>query len=190
MEEKANVQDQPVSEPSEEKKEHVQEPANQDETVNDEANQNEELSQEERLQKEVSELKDKYLRLQADFENMRKRNARERIDLIHSASNELIKDLLPVLDDFERALSHEDQQNPEQLEGVNLIYNKFKRTLENKGLKAMDALHQPFDTEFHEAITNIPAPSEDLKGKVVDVTEKGYFMNETVIRYAKVVVGQ
>lgn len=189
MEEKAKVQDQSAAEHAEEAT------MNTEETVANEEAQNEattapEKSREEVLENEVAELKDKYLRLQADLENMRKRHARERLDLIHGASNDLIKDLLPVLDDFERAIAHEEQKGSEQLEGLNLVYNKFKRTLEGKGLKAMDAMHQPFDTEYHEAITNIPAPSEDLKGKVVDVTEKGYFIHDTVIRYAKVVVGQ
>lgn len=189
MEEKAKVQDQSGAEHAEEVNTTAEETTPHAEAPN-EAEQAPEKSREEVLESEVVELKDKYLRLQADLENMRKRHARERIDLIHGASNDLIKELLPVLDDFERAIAHEEQKGSEQLEGLNLIYNKFKRTLEGKGLKAMDAMHQPFDTEFHEAITNIPAPSEDLKGKVVDVTEKGYFIQDTVIRYAKVVVGQ
>ncbi len=190
MEEKSNATDQATSAQSDEVKNDAPESKATQAETQPQTSEAPTENREAILEGEVADLKDKYLRLQADLENMRKRHARERLDLIHGASNELIKDLLPVVDDIERAIAHEEQQGSEQLEGLNLIYNKLKRTLENKGLKAMDALHQPFDTEYHEAITNIPAPSEDLKGKVVDVTEKGYFINETVIRYAKVVVGQ
>ncbi len=141
-----------------------------------------------RLERELAEMKDKFLRLQADFENVRKRHARERIELFQNAAGDMMKELLPVLDDFERALAVENDQAVH--EGMSLIYNKFKRTLDGKGLREMEVLHQNFDPEFHEAITNIPAPDDSLKGKVVDVIEKGYYINDHVLRYAKVVVGQ
>lgn len=149
------------------------------------------VSREEQLELELRDMKDKYTRLHADFDNARKRHARERLDLIQTASAAVIKELLSVMDDFERAeQAIKASGDNSALEGIALIHHRMQRILEGKGLKAMDALHAPFDTEFHEAITNIPAPSDDLKGKVVDVVEKGYFIHDTVIRYAKVVVGQ
>lgn len=139
-----------------------------------------------------AELNDKFLRLYSEFDNYRKRTNKEKIDLIGSASAGVLKDLIPVIDDFERAIAN--NQNSEDLavvkEGFQLIYNKLKSTLENKGLKPMEAKGTAFDSELHEAIANIPAPTPDLVGKVVDDVEKGYFLNEKVIRYAKVVVGQ
>jgi len=143
---------------------------------------------------ELSEMKDKYLRLYSDFENFRRRTAKEKLDLISNAGEELMKALIPVLDDFERAMKAAEKNDSEELkpvkEGVQLIYNKFLKTLQSKGLKAMEDLKEkPFDTELHEAITQIPAPTPELKGKVLDVIEKGYFLNEKVIRYAKVVTG-
>lgn len=150
-----------------------------------------ELHEIDHLTAELAAMKDKYTRLMADFDNARKRHARERIDLIQNAGADLMKELLPVLDDFERAeAAHKASGNEEALEGTTLIHNKLRRTLEAKGLKPMEAMHSVFDTEYHEAITNIPAPSDELKGKVVDVVEKGYYINEQVLRYAKVVVGQ
>lgn len=153
----------------------------------------EELSDFEKLEIELAESKDKFLRLYSEFENFRRRNAKERLELVKTASEEVISDLLPVMDDFERAeKSFEDQSENEGLkEGFSLIKNKFEKTLNNKGLKAMD--NEPgieFDPEIHEAITKIPAPDEKLKGKVVDVVEKGYLLNDKVIRFAKVVIGE
>lgn len=146
---------------------------------------------EEELRIELAELKDKYLRLYADFENFRRRTAKEKIDLIASANAELMKSVLPIVDDFERAMqSFETSTEIEPLkEGVGLIYHKFFKTLESKGLKPMAAKGEVFDAEIHESVTQFPAPSEDLKGKVIDEVEKGYYLNEKVIRYAKVVVG-
>ncbi|MBI1267976.1 MAG: nucleotide exchange factor GrpE [Cryomorphaceae bacterium] len=140
----------------------------------------------------AAEWKDRYTRLYAEFDNFRKRTQRERIDLIRTASGEIISAMLPVLDDFERAIkANEASEDHAALkEGFVIIHNKMRNILEIKGLKPMDSMGQVFDTEFHEAITNIPAPSDDLKGKVVDVVEKGYFINDNVLRYAKVVVGQ
>lgn len=157
----------------------------------EELEQTAELSREEQLELELRDMKDKYTRLHADFDNARKRHARERLDLIQTASASVIKELLSVMDDFERAeQAIKASGDTSALEGISLIHHRMQRILEAKGLKAMEAMHAPFDTEFHEAITNIPAPSKDLKGKVVDVVEKGYFIHDTVIRYAKVVVGQ
>lgn len=144
------------------------------------------------LEIQIAELKDKHLRLFSEFDNYRKRTTKERIELFKTANSDLMQDLLPVLDDFDRAMkSFEEAQDIKAVkEGVQLIYNKLKGTLEKKGLKCMDSQGKDFDTDYHEAITEIPAPSEDLKSKVVDVVEKGYTLNEKVIRYAKVVVGK
>ena len=160
---------------------------NNDETL-DEVTENTEPSQEDKY----NELNDKFIRLYSEFDNYRKRTNKEKIDLISSASAGVIKDLIPVLDDFERAISNnENVDDQESLkEGFQLIFSKFKTLLENKGLKQMAAKGEIFDSELHEAIANIPAPSDDLKGKIVDDVEKGYYLHEKVIRYAKVVVGQ
>lgn len=139
-----------------------------------------------------NEVNNKYLRLYSDFENFRKRNAKERIELIGSASAGVVKDILPIIDDFERAIvNNENSEDIESLkEGFKLIQHKLKHILVQKGLTDMESIGQPFDTDLHEAITNIPAPTEDLKGKVVDVAEKGYYLNDKVLRFAKVIVGQ
>ncbi len=139
-----------------------------------------------------NELNDKYLRIHAEFDNYRKRTNKEKLDIIGSANASLLKDLLPVMDDFERAiLNNENVDDAQSIkEGVSLIFNKFKLTLENKGLKPMDVDGEVFDADIHEAIANIPAPKKKLKGKIVEAVEKGYYLNEKVIRYAKVVVGQ
>lgn len=138
------------------------------------------------------ELNDKYLRLYSEYDNYRKRTNKERIELIGSASADVLKDLLPVMDDFERAiLNNETAEDLDAIkEGVKLIYEKFKNTLSNKGLKALESKGKDFDSEFHEAIANVPAPDKKMVGKVVDDVEKGYLLNDKVIRYAKVVVGQ
>ena len=131
-------------------------------------------------------LNDKHLRLFAEFENFKKRTAKERMDLYKTAGESVLTALLPILDDFERSIKANQKQEDE---GVVLIYNKLKSILETKGLKAMeDPVGQELNTDYHEAITNIPASSNDIKGKIIDVVEKGYFLNEKVIRYAKVVV--
>lgn len=132
--------------------------------------------------------RDKYLRLYAEFDNFRKRTMRERADLVRSAGRDLTEAMLPVLDDFERAAAAE--QEPEQLkEGYQLIGQKMRGILEARGLQRMEAKGAEFDTDLHEAITQIPAPTEDLKGKVVDVVEPGYKLHDSVLRFAKVVVG-
>lgn len=140
---------------------------------------------------QYDELNDKYLRLFSEFDNFRKRTLKEKIELSKTASEEVITALLPVVDDFERALQAIDSQDAPQetKEGIILIYNKLNKTLQQKGLTEMNALHENFDTDFHEALTNIPAPKPELKGKVVDVIQKGYLLNGKVIRFARVVVG-
>jgi molecular chaperone GrpE len=151
-----------------------------------------EQSQEEKLTAEVAELKEKYLRLYSDFENFRKRTAKERIDLIKTASEEVLKDLVPVVDDFERAFKAAEKEADTQKiqEGNHLIFQKLVKILESKGLKPMeDLIGQPFNPDTQEAITQIPSPSPELKGAVVDVVEKGYFLGEKVVRFAKVVTG-
>jgi len=140
---------------------------------------------------EVAELKDKYIRLYADFENFRRRTAKEKLEMISGASADMVKAILPIVDDFERAkVSFESTSEIDALkEGVDLIYTKLFKTLETKGLKPMVSKGETFDAELHESIAQFPAPSEDLKGKVIDEIEKGYFLNDKVIRYAKVIVG-
>lgn len=159
-----------------------------------------ELTPEEQHQKEIedlntkyNELNDRFLRLYSEFDNYKKRTIKERLDLIKNASEDLVTSMLPVLDDFDRALkAMETSDNIETAkEGVSLISNKLRNILSNKGLKEMESpVMQELNTDFHEAITNIPAPSEEFKGKIVDMVEKGYLLNEKVIRYAKVVIGQ
>lgn len=141
---------------------------------------------------QMAALNDKYLRLYSEFDNYRKRTNKEKIELIATASAGVLKDLISVLDDFERAIANNDKVEDVQAlkDGFSLIHSKFKSTLEAKGLKQMQTKGEAFDPELHEAIANIPAPSDDLKGKVVDDVERGYYLNDKVIRYAKVVVGQ
>ena len=137
-----------------------------------------------------AELNDKHLRLQAEFDNFRKRTAKEKLDLTATASESVIKDILPVFDDFERALQNmEKNGNEADLQGVTLIFNKLKDTLKKKGLEEIEAMGVDFNTDEHEALTMIPAPEEDKKGKVLDVIQKGYKLNGKVIRFARVVVG-
>ena len=149
-------------------------------------------SSENEIQKEDQNFKEKYIRLYSEYENYRKRTAKEKIDLITNASENVIKELLPILDDFERAIDNNKNVEDASIlkEGFDLIYSKMHKGLVNQGLKPMEANGKDFDSEIHEAITKIPAPNEKLKGKVVDVIEKGYQINEKVIRYAKVVVGE
>jgi molecular chaperone GrpE len=138
------------------------------------------------------EINDKYLRLAAEYDNYRKRTLKERMELTKSAGEDILVNILPVMDDFERALGSIDQAKDIKAvkEGVLLIYNKFKEFLKQKGVKEIDAKEKEFDTDVHEAITKIPAPDEKLKGKVVDVIEKGYYLNDKVIRFSKVVIGE
>ncbi len=153
----------------------------------------EEQSVVEKLQAEVKQEKDKFLRLFAEFENYKKRTSKERIELFSTASEDVMKTLLPVIDDFERALTHieEDKEAEELRKGVLLIYQKLLKVLEQKGLKPIEVEKGgAFDADIHEAITQIPAPSDDLKGKIIDIVEKGYKLGEKIIRFPKVVIGQ
>ncbi len=162
--------------------------------IDTEINQEEtkEISAEEQLKMEVSKEKDKFLRLFAEFENYKKRTSRERIELFKTANEDLMSVLLPILDDFDRGLSEiKKVKDKELLKGMELIKNKLQNSLNQKGLTPIKVEQGDiFDVEIHEAITQIPAPSDDLKGKIIDVVEQGYKLGEKVIRYPKVVVGQ
>jgi molecular chaperone GrpE len=145
-----------------------------------------------KLREELEEMRDKYLRLFAEFDNFKRRSAKERLDYMKTAGQDILRDLLPVLDDMERAeKSISSAADIEAVkEGFLLIKDKFNKNLAAKGLKPMESIGQAFDADFHEALTEIPAPSEEMKGKVIDEVEKGYLLNEKIIRYAKVVVGK
>ncbi|EAR12867.1 GrpE [Polaribacter irgensii 23-P] len=183
------------------KKENIEKEAivNEQETIQSEENQDieAEVVQDEPTAEELIQAeKDKFLRLFAEFENYKKRTTRERIELFKTAGQELMTSLLPIVDDLERALTHTEQDEENKVaqelrEGVLLIYQKFYKTLETKGLSKVETnAGDTFDAEIHEAITQIPAPSEDLKGKIIDCVEKGYKLGDKVVRYPKVVIGQ
>lgn len=140
---------------------------------------------------ELKEKDDKYLRLYAEFDNYKRRTSAERMELFKTAGQEIMLAMIPVLDDFERALKAMETATDvaSVKEGIELVSAKFKNTLVHKGLKPMESIGQPFNADLHEAITNIPAPTEDMKDKVIDEVEKGYYLGDKVIRYAKVVVG-
>ena len=159
--------------------------------VTEEAAAAPQASEEEKLRADLAEANNKYLRLYAEFDNYKRRTSKERIELLQTAGKEVLQSLLPVLDDFERALkSMETAADTSSVkEGVSLVHSKLKGILTQKGLKEMESIGTTFDADLHEAITNIPAPSDDMKGKVIDEVEKGYFLNDKVIRFAKVVVG-
>lgn len=146
------------------------------------------------FEQKFNELNDKYLRLSAEYDNFRKRSLREKMELIKTAGEDILLNILPVVDNFERALKSINNTGSEESkairEGVELIYNNFKEFLSQRGVKEIEAVGKDFDTDHHEAITKIPAPQEDMKGKVIDVIEKGYLMHEKVIRFSKVVVGE
>lgn len=168
---------------------------NSDENISGTIHLNEPVANEpemETLRAELGEMKDKFIRKVAEFENFRKRSLKERMELIQTAGKEVIIDLLEVLDDAARA---EKQMNSAEdmsqvKEGVTLVFTKLKNLLASKGLKPMETLNQEFNPDLHEAITEIPAPTEELRGKVLDEIEKGYYLNDKIIRYAKVVVGK
>ncbi len=161
----------------------------EDEPVIEKMDNTDELSV---LKAELAEQKDKYLRLFAEFDNFKKRNAKERLELFKTAGQDIIRELLPILDDFQRAdKAFEQDKNAENyVQGVQLIQEKFQKTLQNKGLKAMESVGATFDVEKHEAIAEIPASTEEQKGKVIDEVQRGYTLNDVIIRYAKVVVGK
>lgn len=146
----------------------------------------------EKTENELHELKDKHIRLQAEFDNYRKRTLKERMELLKNASESLLVNILPVIDDFDRAIQTIDtvEEEGHLKDGVKLIYNKFQDFLKQNGVKEIPSKDQDFDTDLHEAITKFPAPSEDLKGKIIDVVQKGYFLNDKVIRHSKVVIGE
>lgn len=156
----------------------------------------EEIKGEKKVEKtdaeKLAEMNDKYLRLAAEYDNYRKRTLKEKMELTKSAGEDILINILPVIDDFERGLGTIDQAKDIEAvkEGVQLIYNKFREFLKQRGIKEIEAKEKDFDTDMHEAITKIPAPKDELKGKVVDVIEKGYYLNEKVIRFSKVVIGE
>ncbi len=147
-------------------------------------------SDSENLQQQLDDMKDKYMRMFAEFDNYKKRSVREKLDFMKSAAQDTLSALLPVLDDFDRAKKFAEGKEISWDTGVDLVYQKLYTVLRNKGLEAMDSTGSSFDPELHEAITEIPAPTDDLKGKVVDTVEKGYRLNDKIIRHAKVVVGK
>jgi len=154
-------------------------------------NQVEEISKEEQLEQELAYEKDKFLRLFAEFENYKKRTSRERIEMFKTANQDVLQAMLPILDDFDRAITELSKSKEKTLfKGVELIHNKLKDVLNSKGLEFVEVkIGDVFDADFVEAITQIPAPSEDLKGKIVDIIEKGYKLGDKIIRYPKVVTG-
>ena len=156
-----------------------------------EVNETEEISHEEKLTAELAAEKDKFLRLFAEFENYKRRTSKERMELFKTAGQEVIVSLLPVMDDFDRAMRElAKSDDKEMFKGVELISNKFRETLKNKGLEEVDVKQgDKFDAELHDAVTQIPAPSKKLKGKIVDVIEKGFKLGDKIIRHPKVVVG-
>lgn len=165
---------------------------NSDENLAGTTHLNEAVAEESELEKlktELEEEKKKYLYLFAEFDNFKRRSSKERLELIQTAGKEVIQSLLEVLDDADRAES-EMQKTGQELTGVKLVFQKLRTILQNRSLKVMETKGQPFDADRHEAITEIPAPSEELVGKVVDELEKGYLLNDKIIRFAKVVVGK
>ncbi len=171
---------------------------NQEEEISDDAideveeQEVEELSEVEQLKSDLEKEKDKFLRLFAEFENYKRRTSKERIELFKTANQDVMTAMLPILDDFDRAITEIKKAKDKNLiKGVELIHNKFQETLKNKGLEAMNVKHgDSFDADVHEAITQIPASSEKLKGKIVDVVERGYKLGDRIIRFPKVVTGK
>lgn len=154
--------------------------------------EHDEQDQVSQLEEELSASKDKYIRLYAEFENFRRRTAKERLDLTKTATEALVSDLLSVVDDFERSMKifQDKEEVAPMYEGIKLVHNKFMKILEQKGLKSMEVKQgDDFDAEYHEAVVQTPAPEEKLKGKIVDIIEQGYFLGDKVLRYAKVVTG-
>ncbi|MBO4986082.1 MAG: nucleotide exchange factor GrpE [Bacteroides sp.] len=194
--EKENIQEEELKAQEarqETTEEQVEQPENAEETTENEPTAEELLKQElEQANQQLEEQKDKYLRLSAEFDNYRKRTMKEKAELILNGGEKSISSILPIVDDFERALKNmetaEDVAAVRQ--GVELIYNKFMTVLGQNGVKVIETKELPLDTDFHEAIAVIPAPAEELKGKILDCVQTGYILNEKVIRHAKVVVGE
>ena len=181
--------------PSENQDENINIDINTDESLSGTSHLNEPVSEESELEKikeELDEQKDKFIRIVAEFDNAKRRHAKERVELIQTAGKEVITDLLDILDDCDRAQKQieKGENNSEIKEGVLLVFNKLRNTLAAKGLKQMETLHQEFNPDLHDAIAEIPAPSNNLKGKILDEIMKGYYLNDKIIRHAKVVVGK
>jgi molecular chaperone GrpE len=190
MEEKQIFNEDPIA--SQENGMQEEQDVNEDQKNNQGYSGKSDPTQEDKLVKEVAELKDKYLRLYSEFENYRRRTAKERLELIKTASEDLMVEILPVVDDFERAFkAHQNETDASMVrEGNQLVFHKLLRILEQKGLKSMENISgKPFDAETQEAITQIASPNEEMKGKVIDVIENGYTLGDKVIRFAKVVIG-
>lgn len=144
------------------------------------------------IEKKLTEMTDKYLRLSAEFDNYRKRTLREKMEMIRTASESVMQNILPIIDDFERAIKSMNSglEYEATKEGISLIYNKFNDFIKQNGIREIDSMGKEFNTDLHESVTKIPAPSDQLKGKIIDVIQKGYLLNDKVIRFAKVVVGE
>lgn len=180
-----------------EEKEQVESVSERKDGVENEVNKNQSDTNPDEVKEQTSDekyndLNNRFLRLYAEFENFRKRTNKERLDIINNANADLLKDLIPVIDDFERAITNNEGSEDVVAikEGFSLIYNKYRGILNTKGLKPMESKGEVFDPEVHEAVANMPTEDKELKGKIIDDLEKGYFLNEKVLRYAKVVVGQ
>ncbi len=168
---------------------------NSDENMGGTTHLNDPVTEEAEIEKfkaELEEAKDKYLRKVAEFDNFKRRNAKERLELMQTAGRDIITELLDVLDDCDRAEKQiEKSDDPQTIkQGVWLVFNKLRNTLQSKGLKIMETKHQVFNADLHEAITEIPSPTPDLRGKIIDEVSKGYYLNDKIIRHAKVVVGK
>ena len=185
------VQDKNTTDTTETTKEEKQEKTEEKEEKKKKSKKDKKDAQIEGLAEKLDEISDKHLRLQAEFDNFRRRTVKEKADLIKSGGESVLVTLLPVVDDFERALESLKNVADDDAgkQGTLLIYNKFKEFLKQNNIKEIEAQNQEFDVDLHEAITKIPAPDEKLKGKVVDVVQKGYLLNDKVIRFAKVVIG-
>ena len=170
-----------------------QEVQNKKETKKDKAHKKNKVEEQlEKAEAELLEMKDKHIRLQAEFDNYRKRTLKERMELLKTAGESVLVGILPVIDDFDRAVQTLDSVEEESpiKDGVKLIYNKFQDFLKQNGVKEIESKEQTFDTDLHEAITTFAAPTEELKGKIIDVVQKGYYLNDKVIRHSKVVIGE
>lgn len=181
-----------MSKKKENKNKDIKEPIKQTETAQQTSKKEVKISTEEKLQQELQTEKDRYLRLYAEFENFRKRTAKEKLDLFETAGEKVISNLLPVLDDFERAITEMTKNKEDEMaKGVQLIFDKLKNTLTKEGLKEIEVKQgDDFDPEIHEAIAQIPAPKKNLKNRVIDTVEKGYQLGKKVIRFPKVVTGK
>lgn len=165
----------------------------ENEAEEDQEQQTQEESEEEKLRREYKELHEKYIRLMSEFDNFRKRTQQEKADLQKNASEKLIIELLPILDDLDRALDalkEEGKTDEKGYEGVNLIHDKFKKLLQEKGVEEIPAMGEKFDSEYHEALSTMKAPSEEKKGTIIDVVQKGYQMNDKILRHTKAIVGE